>query len=59
MCAKIFKEGDYSRSEIVHIQRQLVKDSINWAECRNNSIDVNFHLQKVCEVLIKKSADKI
>ena len=31
----------------------ILKDSINWAECQNNQIDVNFHLQKVWKVAIK------
>ena len=32
---------------------QLLKDSINWAGCQNNLIDINFYLQKVWNVLIK------
>ena len=29
------------------------------AECQNNPIDLNFHLQKSLEILKKKSTDKI
>ena len=29
------------------------------AECQNNQIDVNFHLQKSFEIFDKNSADKI
>jgi hypothetical protein len=28
------------------------------ADCQNNPIDVNFHLQKSLEIFDKKSADK-
>ena len=32
---------------------------MSWAECQNNPIDVNFHLQKSLEIFEKNSADKI
>ena len=35
------------------------KDSINWAECQNNPIDINFHLKKVWKVSIEKSDSKM
>ena len=38
---------------------QLLKDSMSWAGCQNNPIDVNFHLQKSLEIFEKNSADKI
>ena len=25
------------------------KDSINWAECQNNPIDINFHFQNLIQ----------
>ena len=34
---------------------RTLKDSISWARCQNNPIDVNFHLQKV---LIKNQLTK-
>ena len=40
-------------------QRQLIKDSISWAGCQNNPIDVSFHFQKSLEIFDKNSADKI
>ena len=32
---------------------------MSWAGCQNNSIDVNFYLQKSLEIFEKNSADKI
>ena len=41
---------------------QLLKDSMSWAGCQNNPIDVNFHLQKSLENfenLIQKGQGKV
>ena len=34
-------------------------DSMSWAGCQNNPIDVNFYLQKSLEIFEKKSAENI
>ena len=40
-------------------KEQLFKDLMSWAGCQNNSIDLNFYLQKSLEIFEKNSADKI
>ena len=37
------------------ISMKSLKGSISWAGCQNNSIDVNFHLQKFWKVSIKNT----
>ena len=38
---------------------QLLQDSMSLAGCQINPIDVDFHLQKSCEIFDTNSADKM
>ena len=47
------------QKDLKEIEQKIGYHNMKKTQTQNNSIDANFHLQKVCKVLIKKSADKI
>ena len=53
------RKQEKSLSDLRAPNRQLLYDSMNCIGCQNNTINVNFHLQKSSEIFEKKTADKI